>query len=197
MLNDLLNKYESCKDLLIVRNLTMILIGFAGFLRYDELSSLKAREISLSDDYLKIFICNSKTDKHRQGNEILKGTGIACPVTMFKRYIALANIELDSSYFIFRPVFRSKGLAKLIYQNKKLSYTAARQNIVSLLKSVNGNLKLGLHSLRSGGATQAARARVNERCIRRHGGWKSDISKDGYVSDSLENRLLVSQSLRL
>ena len=40
MLVNLCNKYKDCKDLLIIRDLTMILFCYAGFLRYDEVSSL-------------------------------------------------------------------------------------------------------------------------------------------------------------
>ena len=53
------------------------------------------------------------------------------------------------------------------------------------LKSVEPNLNLGLFSLRSGG-TSAAAPDVNERCIKRHGRWKSDVSKDGYIADTFE-----------
>ena len=64
-------------------------------------------------------------------------------------------------------------------KNKKLSYTAARESIVS-------RLKLGLHSMRSGGATAAANSDINDRVWKRHGRWKSDSSKDGYVVNSVD-----------
>ena len=53
--------------------------------------------------------------------------------------------------------------------------------------------------MRAGGATQAANSSVfeNDRCWKRHGRWKSESSKDGYVEDSVENRLSVSKSLGL
>ena len=54
-----------------------------------------------------------------------------------------------------------------------------------------------LHSLRAGGATAAAGAGVPDRVFKRHGRWKSDNAKDGYVEDSLEKRLSVSQNLGL
>ena len=55
--------------------------------------------------------------------------------------------------------------------------------------------KFGLHSLRSGGVTQAAQNRISERLLKTHGRWKSDLSKDGYIKDSLDNRLSISKSL--
>ena len=55
-------------------------------------------------------------------------------------------------------------------------------------------MNLGLHS---SGASTAARSDVNERCIKRHGKWKSDLSKDVYIADIFEKRLSVSQDLEL
>lgn len=191
----LCNLYIESTDVLIVRDLAMILLSFAAFLRYDELSSLKCCDVKFVDDYLCVYINKSKTDQYRQGNEVLvaNGSTSACPVKMLQKYVMLADINLLSSEFLFKPVFRSHGIAKLIYKNKKISYTTARENIISRLKEVSSGLNLGLHSLRSGGATAAVGSNVNERCIKRHGRWKCDSSKDMYVVDQLENRLAVSR----
>ena len=57
--------------------------------------------------------------------------------------------------------------------------------------------KFGLHSLRSGGASAAANAGVPDRCFKRHGRWKSENAKDGYIKDTLKERLSVSKSIGL
>jgi len=57
--------------------------------------------------------------------------------------------------------------------------------------------EFGLHSLRSGGATAAANAKVPDRLFKRHGCWKSKNAKDGYIKDDVESRLKVSKSLGL
>lgn len=106
-------------------------------------------------------------------------------------------IDIFSDHFLFKSVFKCKEGLKLIYKNKKLSYTPARERMLSKLKSVMGNVNIGLHSLRSGGATAAANSNENERCWKKHGRWASDSSKDGYVKDSLESRLSVSKNLGL
>ena len=49
----------------------------------------------------------------------------------------------------------------------------------------------GLHSLRSGGATQAAKNNVSDRLFKAHGHWRSENAKDGYVQDSLTAKLSV------
>ena len=58
-----LQAFEIYKDstvLLILRNLTMMLIGFAGFLRYDELSSLICEDVTVESRYLKITFQRSE-----------------------------------------------------------------------------------------------------------------------------------------
>jgi len=55
--------------------------------------------------------------------------------------------------------------------------------------------EFGLHSLRAGGATAAVNASVLDRIFKRHGRWKSENAKDGYVK--LENCLMVSKNLGL
>ena len=104
---------------------------------------------------------------------------------------------MSFDFYIFRPIYSHKGIAKLICQNTKISYTAARENILKRIKSVEPNLNLGLHSLLSLGASAAARSDVNEGCIKRHGRWKSDVSKDSYIADTFEKRLSASQGLGL
>ncbi|XP_063395983.1 integrase/recombinase xerD homolog isoform X2 [Mytilus trossulus] len=199
MLLKLCSMFSDSQDLLVVRDLTMILLSFAGFLRFDEISSLLCKNVEVKSDYLILYIEKSKTDQYRNGNEVLisKGDTIACPYEMFLKYVNLSGVILESNFFLFRPIFRSKSICKLIYKNKKLSYTTARESIISRLKLVSKDLKLGLHSMRSGGATAAANSDVNDRVWKRHGRWKSDSSKDGNVVDSVDKRLQVTKHLGL
>lgn len=128
---------------------------------------------------------------------ISKGDSLACPYAMQVRYLGLTHQSLSDTIFLFRPCFRSGKNCKLIYNNKALSYTRARECITATLKLVSGGLNIGLHSLRSGGATMTANSGVNDRCLKRHGRWKSDSSKGRYVADSLSRRLELSKSLKL
>jgi hypothetical protein len=118
----------------------MILQSFAGFLRFDELSSLCVDDVLVKDDYLVINIKKSKTDQYRQGSEILisKGNTSACPVSMYQPYLELIGEDFEKHLYLCRPIFRSKGTCKFIYKNKKISFSAARNNIVPLIKSVVG-----------------------------------------------------------
>lgn len=128
---------------------------------------------------------------------ISQGVTSACPYKMLKRYIRVVGISLNSEHFLFKPGFISRSSCSLIYKNKPMSYTRIRETVVSRLKEICGDANIGLHSLRASGATAVARTSVNERCWKRHGRWKSDMSKDGYVEDTLDNRLNVTKSLNL
>ena len=54
-----------------------------------------------------------------------------------------------------------------------------------------------MHSLRSGGATAAANFGVPDRLFKKHGRWRSETAKDGYIKDSMKDRLSVSLNLGL
>jgi integrase len=195
----LCDTYSAETDILIVRDLCMIVLCYSGFLRFDEVSNLRCNDIAFFAEHFSIQIRKSKTDVYRSGKEIVinKGSTSACPYNVLKRYLHISGQTTDSDHFLFRAVFRSKGRCGLIYKQKPLSYTRSRECILARLKPFCEGMDIGLHSLRAGGATAAANAGVNDRCWKRHGRWKSDSSKDGYVADSLSSRLEVSKHLHL
>jgi hypothetical protein len=44
--------FKDSVDLLIVKDLAMILLSFSGFLRYDEVSSLRFNDVKVHDNHL-------------------------------------------------------------------------------------------------------------------------------------------------
>ncbi|KAK3083764.1 hypothetical protein FSP39_002804, partial [Pinctada imbricata] len=197
----LVEKYgqDSC-NLSDLRFITMCLLGYAGFLRFSEIIHIRRSHISFYDDHVTIFLPKSKTDKYNEGSDVFiaKTGNKTCPVAMLIRYLKLANIESSSSEYLFRQItFMKKTHSyQLRKTDKPLSYTRAREIILFCLKSVGLDCsKFGLHSLRSGGATAAAAAGVSDRIFKKHGRWKSDKAKDGYVREGLEEKLSVSKNL--
>ena len=59
----------------------------------------------------------------------------------------------------------------------------------------------GLHSFRSGGATSLAHTLENnpskERLLKLHGRWKTDLAKDMYIKESVDQRLSFVKNLGL
>ena len=103
---ELCNMFKDSVDLLIVRDLAMILLSFSGFLRYDEVSSLRFNDVKVHDNHLVLHLKKSKTDQYRQSSDVLiaKGSTVACPYSMFLRYVSLADFSSDSKTFYFARV---------------------------------------------------------------------------------------------
>ena len=183
-----------------IRALTFCLLGYAGFLRFDELSHLRLCDITFHQQHLELFIESSKTDQLREGALVViarTGTNL-CPVAMLERYLNLASVPAgQSDSFLFRGITHTKNGTKL-REKGGLSYTTIREAVLQKLEAIGlDRRQYGLHSLRAGGASAAANAGVPDRMFKRHGRWRSENAKDGYIKDSLESRLQVSKKLGL
>ncbi|XP_041479963.1 integrase/recombinase xerD homolog isoform X2 [Lytechinus variegatus] len=198
MLLSIVHKFDSgsVKDL---RNCSMLLLAYAGFLRFDELSNIKLSDIELFDSHMKVFLEKSKTDQFREGAwVIVSTTGKAtCPVNMMRRYLeSTQSVSRDENDFVFRPLTFCKSQNCYKLRKGKMSYSRCREIFKEVLEAIGVNSKkFGLHSLRAGGATAAAQIGVPDRLFKRHGRWASDSSKDRYVKESLKNKMFVSLNL--
>lgn len=185
-----------------LRNCCIFVLSFAGFFRISECLNLKRSNISICDSHCEIYVEKSKTDVLRDGNTVvIARTGnSSCPVSLLERYLRLGNIQPNSNEFIFRQIYLDKisRLHSLKNINKPISYSCLRDVLKRNFTSLGfDSSKFGLHSFRSGGASTSANNNVPERLLQRHGRWKSVSAKDGYIKDSLQDRLLVSKQLNL
>ena len=177
---------------------TAYVISYVAFLRFNELVHIRAVDVKFNDEFMTISIPKSKPDQLRKGDEVMaKTSSKLCPVSILQKYMAFAGIHPEDTCLIFRPVVETKHGEKL-RESGSLSYTRLQECFKGKLKSL-GFLEESyrLHSLRVGGATAAANGGVPDRLFKRHGHWKSDSAKDGYVEDSLHARLSVSSNLGL
>jgi len=186
------------RSLADIRLASACLLAFAGFLRYDEVSNIRPCDIKFEAEHITILIPKSKGDQFRQGDEVViaKTQSITCPVAMLDRYMSIGKIPKESKLFLFRPIVA--GRPPKLRDSGKLS----RSRLAELLKEKLDKLgfpavEFSPHSLRAGGAMAAAEAGIPDRIFKRHGRWKSETAKDGYVKDSLQKRLLVSSSIGL
>ena len=199
MLTSIVADAEQSGSLADLRLATACLISYAGFLRFDELIQIKAQEIQIYPNSAVISIPRSKTDQLRNGAEVvITRTGSQlCPVRSLEKYMSQAGIAPSDSQAIFRPIVRTK-LGEKLRNSGSLTYSRLRECFKEKLKALGFPAEqYGLHSLRAGGATAAANNGVPDRLFKRHGRWKSESAKDGYIENSLEARLFVSESLGL
>ena len=163
-----------------LRDRSLILIGFSGGFRRNELVSLDYDDLDFVAEGLKINIKKSKTDQFGEGTvKALPyfNNNRYCPVTSIKNWINISEIKSG-------PLFKrfSKG-AKL--SNNRLTDQSVALIIKKYLNKVGIDSKnYSGHSLRSGFATSAAEAGVEERSIMSMTGHKSTEMVRRYIKEA-------------
>ena len=177
-----------------IRDVCFCLLAFAGFLRFDELSSLRWQ------DHIELYVSRSKVDQLGKGcTLVIASTGTpACPCAMLLRYAALARRNLDSVEFVFQNLSFSSSKGYSLRSGTSLSYTRAREVVLAKFRAIGVDTSgMGLHSLRIGGASAALNSGVPDHVIKNHGRWKSDSAKDLYCRENLRRQLLATSRIGL
>ena len=179
-----------------IQILTLISLGFTGFLRWNDLSRIKLCDIFFHESFMANFLEQWRNDQYREGTwvYISKSYSKYCPVLLLKRLIAYRKHSQNS--FLFRKIPHTiKGVS---FCNQKLSYSRALALVRLLLKCIELDVqKYELHSMISVGASLAAALGVPDRLIMRQGGWKSVLCKDRYINESLPSLLTVPRMFNL
>ena len=198
-LYDLYKKFGGeTMNLANLRTMLICLLSFMGCLRFSEVINLRRCDIIVNNQFLSIFIEKSKTDVYREGSwiYITRLDSALCPIRLVSRYFEQGNIKGDCQKYIFRGIITCTSHQTLRKKDKHVSYTCVRENVLEGLKNTGVNIEIyGLHSLRAGGATAAANMGVNDRLFKKHGRWKSEKVKDGYIHESIETKLIVTKNL--
>jgi len=176
---DVIDK-ENDPDIKKLRNKTLLLIGFSGGFRRNELVSLNVEDIEFVFEGLKITLKKSKTDQFGEG--FTKGiphfeNSLYCPVTSLKRWINISKIKKGPIFVRF-----SKG-SKIT--NIRLTDQSVALIIKEYLQKTGIDSKdYSGHSLRSGFATSAAEAGAEERSIMAITGHKTTEMVRRYIKEA-------------
>ena len=181
-LKKIINAIDNAKNEEIkkLRDRSIILIGFAGGFRRNEIVSLDYEDLDFVHEGLKIRLKRSKTDQFGEG--FIKGlpyfdNSQYCPVVSMRKWIYVSKINSG-------PLFRSftKG-SKL--SDKRLSDQTVALLIKDYLKIAGiENRNYSGHSLRSGFATSAAESGAEERSIMAMTGHKSTEMVRRYIKEA-------------
>jgi site-specific recombinase XerD len=163
-----------------LRDRSIILIGFSGGFRRNEIVSLDCEDLDFVQEGLKITLKRSKTDQFGEGS--VKGlpyfdNSQYCPVISIRKWIEISKINSG-------PLFRrfNKG-SKL--SDKRLSDQTVALLIKDYLKIAGiESTNYSGHSLRSGFATSAADLGVEERSIMAMTGHKSTEMVRRYIKEA-------------
>ena len=171
---------ENIPDIKKLRDKSIILIGFSGGFRRNELVSLDHEDLDFVYEGVKITEKRSKTDQFGEGS--IKALpyfedSIYCPVTILKRWLNVSKINKG-------PIFRrfSKG-------SKLTNHRLTDQTVALLIKdylNIAGidSKNYSGHSLRSGFATSAAESGAEERSIMAMTGHKSTEMVRRYIKEA-------------
>ena len=176
---DVINQ-EIAPDIKKLRNKTLLLIGFSGGFRRNELVSLNFEDIEFVFEGVKITLKKSKTDQFGEG--FVKAiphfeNSIYCPVTSLKRWINFSKIKKG-------PIFTRFSKGSKITKERLTDQSVALIIKEYLVKVGIDSKHYSGHSLRSGFATSAAEAGAEERSIMAITGHKSTEMVRRYIKEA-------------
>ena len=162
------------------RDRSIILIGFSGGFRRNEIVSLDSDDLDFVPEGLKINIKRSKTDQFGEGfTKALPyfDSSQYCPVISLKNWLDISKITSG-------PLFRRFLKGSKLSENRLTDQTVAILIKEYLnLAGINSKDYSG-HSLRSGFATSAAESGVEERNIMAMTGHKSTEMVRRYIKEA-------------
>ena len=162
------------------RDRSIILIGFSGGFRRNEIVSLNYEDLDFVPEGLKINLRKSKTDQYGEG--FTKGlpyfdSPLFCPVISIQKWIKLSNISSG-------PLFRRFTKGANLLEKRLTDQTVALLIKEYLNLAGIDNKNFAGHSLRSGFATVAAESGADERSIMAMTGHKSSEMVRRYIKEA-------------
>jgi site-specific recombinase XerD len=162
------------------RDRSLILIGFSGGFRRNEIVSLDYDDLDFVNEGLKITLKRSKTDQFGEGS--VKGLPYFdnfkyCPVKSIKKWIEISEITSGS---LFRRLSKGSKLTENRLTDQSVALLLKKYLNLAGIESKN----YSGHSLRSGFATSAAESGAEERSIMAMTGHKSTEMVRRYIKEA-------------
>ena len=172
--------YQKKEEIEKIRDRSIILIGFSGGFRRNEIVSLDYEDLDFVQEGLKINLKKSKTDQFGDGS--VKGlpyfdNSQYCPVDSIRKWIEISKI---SSGALFRRFNKGSKLSEHRLTDQTVALLIKKYLNLAGIESKN----YSGHSLRSGFATSAAESGAEERSIMAMTGHKSTEMVRRYIKDA-------------
>ena len=171
---------EKNEDIKKLRDRSIILIGFSGGFRRNEIVALDFEDLDFVSEGLKIDIKRSKTDQFGEGSKKALpyfDNSQYCPVVSLQKWIKISKINSGS-------LFRRFSKGSKLSENRLTDQTVALLIKTYLQLAGIDSKKYSGHSLRSGFATSAAESGAEERSIMSMTGHKSTEMVRRYIKEA-------------
>ena len=171
---------EKNEDIKKLRDRSIILIGFSGGFRRNEIVALDYEDLDFVSEGLKIDIKRSKTDQFGEGSKKALpyfDNSQYCPVVSLQKWIKISKINSGS-------LFRRFSKGSKLSENRLTDQTVALLIKAYLQLAGIDSKNYSGHSLRSGFATSAAESGAEERSIMAMTGHKSTEMVRRYIKEA-------------
>ena len=184
-------------------NLRTALFASLGFVltgRWSELNELIPADLTDYGEHFAAFIEVRKCDQFREGSVVpFVNTGEIKGVCNLLRVFMGLMPEGSELKPLFRRIDRGKVRGQF-FRSEGIGYSRMSECVKVALVAIGEDPKrYGLHSFRSGGATEvASRPGFDPRGLEKHGGWAPNSgSMPGYIEDSAVIAMIVPNLLAL
>lgn len=148
---------EEPEKLVELRNRTILLVGWFGAFRRNELVNIKVNDLTFDDYGVKIMVPFSKTDQFGKGKKkhlpYLKKNKSICPVLALRKWLETSSI---ADGFIFRKINRWGKIGKGKPGREHIYPHVVSRIVKRAVTKIGFNPKnFSAHSLRAGFITQA------------------------------------------
>ena len=166
--------YVSSNSLATLRFfLFILLVGFYGFFRIDEINSFCLQDVTIKADHMSIYVAKRKNDQYREGHTsyVSRSGKSACPVSITERIIkVLSHVQSIVSNPSFRRIVKSKS-GEYFHASKGVSISTLREEFKKYIQPFVDDVSMyGTHSIRSGAASNPACRRIPGDLLDMHAG---------------------------
>ena len=183
-------------DFKMLRDLSIVIFAFIGFLRFDDLSQLRLCDVDIFGSTVKLKVFEAKSDKSYAGQKAEFQLSARC-YDIVKHYVKVAKFSKlgwhKNDVFFFMPL--KNGSPRI---HDKMSYKECRICILKLCKQAGiPTDSIGTHSLRIGGCSEVSRLGVPSYLIDLHGRWApGSRARAGYQRVTPQEQFLISDILK-
>ncbi|XP_031342039.1 uncharacterized protein LOC116169963 [Photinus pyralis] len=182
--NDMVKFLNEAPDEIFLIHKVAMILGVAGACRREELYNMKVADIEDHGALLVVKIPNSKTNIQRTFTVTSQVDDKVFYLEIYRKYIKLRPTNVVSAHLFLN--YRNGKCSQQVVGKGTIGKWPSK--IATYLKLEGPNDYTG-HAFRRTSATFLVNKGVDVLGLKRHGGWRSSTVAEGYVEDSLQNKI--------